>query len=96
MISPPDDVALEIEGRKFSTNDDGTPMMCSFVCQAMGRHVHINYCRADDEAVCVGNDGLQHLTKRMQLNPDRPKDVLTHNLFWKRGSQSEVRICIVV
>ncbi|KIK74646.1 hypothetical protein PAXRUDRAFT_175036, partial [Paxillus rubicundulus Ve08.2h10] len=84
-VDGPDDVALEIEGRKFSTNDEGAPMMCNLVCQAMGRHVHIDYCRADDEAACAGNDELQHLTKRMQPNPDRPKDVLTHNLFWKRS-----------
>jgi hypothetical protein len=86
-VDGPDDVALEIEGRKFSTNDEGAPMMCNLICQAMGRHVHIDYCRADDEAACTGNDELQHLTKRMQPNPDRPKDVLTHNLFWKRSGK---------
>ncbi|KIJ13989.1 hypothetical protein PAXINDRAFT_100354 [Paxillus involutus ATCC 200175] len=84
-VDGPDDVSLEIEGRKFSTNDEGAPMMCNLVCQAMARHVHIDYCRADDEAACAGNDELQHLTNQMQPNPDRPKDVLTHNLFWKRS-----------
>ncbi|KAF9231331.1 hypothetical protein BU15DRAFT_68421 [Melanogaster broomeanus] len=84
-VDGPDDVALEIEGRKFSTNDEGAPMMCNLVCQAMGRHVHIDYCRADDEASCTGNDEIQHLTKRLLPNPDREKDALTHNLFWKRS-----------
>ena len=32
----PDDVPLEIDGRKFSTNDEGAPMMCNLVCSAMG------------------------------------------------------------
>ncbi|KAF8548152.1 hypothetical protein OG21DRAFT_1489630 [Imleria badia] len=76
---------LEIEGRKFSANDDGAPMMCNLVCSAMGRHVHIDYCRADDEAACTGNE-LEHLTRRIQPDPDRAKDVLTHSLFWKRSS----------
>ena len=83
----PDDVPLDIEGRKFSTNDEGAPMMCNLVCSAMGRHVHIDYCRADDEAVCTGNEELQHLARRIQPDPDRAKDVLTHNLFWKRSGK---------
>ncbi|KAF8837465.1 hypothetical protein BDN67DRAFT_200284 [Paxillus ammoniavirescens] len=28
-VDGPDDVALEVEGRKFSTNDEGAPMMCN-------------------------------------------------------------------
>ncbi|KAF8126700.1 hypothetical protein EV363DRAFT_1401522 [Boletus edulis] len=32
----PDDVPLEIERRKFSTNDEGAPMMCNLVYSAMG------------------------------------------------------------
>ena len=83
-VDGPDDIPVEIEGRKFSANDEGAPMMCNLVCSAMGRHVHIDYCRADDDAACSGNEELQHLTRRMQPNPDRAKDVLTHTLFWKR------------
>ena len=86
-VDGPDDVPLEIEGRKFSTNDEGAPMMCNLVCSAMGRHVHIDYCRADDEAACTGNEELQHLAKRIQPDPDRAKDVLTHSLFWKRSGK---------
>ncbi|KAF8122279.1 hypothetical protein EV363DRAFT_1274846 [Boletus edulis] len=84
-VDGPDDVPFEIEGRKFSTNDEGAPMMCNLVCSAMGRHVHIDYCRADYEAECTSNEELQHLTRRIQPDPDRPKDLLTHNLFWKRS-----------
>jgi hypothetical protein len=84
-VDGPDDVPVEIEGRKFSTNDEGAPMMCNLVCSAMGRHVHIDYCRAVDEAACNGNRELQHLTRKIQPDPDRAKDVLTHSLFWKRS-----------
>ncbi|KAI6157189.1 hypothetical protein BKA82DRAFT_4325642 [Pisolithus tinctorius] len=75
---------LEIEGRRFSTNDEGAPMMCNLVCQAMGRHVHIDYCRTG-EAACVGNDEIQHITKHLLPHPDRPKDYVTHNLHWRRS-----------
>ncbi|KAF8548768.1 hypothetical protein OG21DRAFT_684156 [Imleria badia] len=84
-VDGPDDVPLEIEGRKFSTNDEGAPMMCNLVCSAMGRHVHIDYCRAAKKAPCTGNQEQQHLTSRIQPDPDRAKDVLTHSLFWKRS-----------
>ena len=83
----PDDVPLEIDGRRFSANDEGAPMMCNLVCSAMGRHVHIDYCRANDGAACNGNEELQHLTKRIQPNPDRAKDLLTHSLCWKRSGE---------
>ncbi|KAI6035782.1 hypothetical protein EDC04DRAFT_2880315 [Pisolithus marmoratus] len=85
-VDGPDDAAvLEIEGRRFSTNDEGAPMMCNLVCQAMGRHVHIDYCRSDQGVACVGNDELQHITRRLRPHPSRPKDYVTHNLFWKRS-----------
>ena len=84
-VEGPDDVPVEIEGRKFSTNDEGAPMMCNLVCAAMGRHIHIDYCRATDEAACHGNREVQHMTNKMQPDPNRAKDVLTHSLFWQRS-----------
>ncbi|KAI5994324.1 hypothetical protein EDD15DRAFT_789522 [Pisolithus albus] len=86
VVDEPDDTAaLEVEGRKFSTNDEGAPMMCNLVCQAMGRHVHIDYCRADDPTACTGREEVQHVAKRLLPDPDRPKDYITHNLFWKKS-----------
>ncbi|KAG2347680.1 hypothetical protein BDR05DRAFT_927599 [Suillus weaverae] len=84
-VDGPDDTGLEVEGRRFSSNDEGAPMMCNLVCQALGRHVHIDYCRAEDAASCIGNNEAQHIFKRLLPHPDRPKDFLTHNLFWRRS-----------
>ncbi|KAF9230358.1 hypothetical protein BU15DRAFT_57330 [Melanogaster broomeanus] len=84
-IDGPDEEGLEVEGRRFSTNDEGAPMMCNLVCQALGRHVHIDYCRAENAATCRGNPEIQHSARKIQPDPDRPKDFLTHNLFWKRS-----------
>ncbi|KAG1848072.1 hypothetical protein DFJ58DRAFT_746884 [Suillus subalutaceus] len=84
-VDGPDDSGLEVEGRRFSSNDEGAPMMCNLVCQALGRHAHIDYCRAEDAASCIGNNEAQHIFKRLLPHPDRPKDFLTHNLFWRRS-----------
>ncbi|KIJ61776.1 hypothetical protein HYDPIDRAFT_115606 [Hydnomerulius pinastri MD-312] len=84
-IDGPDDEGLEVDGRRFSTNDEGAPMLCNLVCQALGRHVHVDYCRAEDSTACTGNEDIQHTTRRMQPNPDRQKDFLTHSLYWKRS-----------
>jgi hypothetical protein len=82
-INGPEDASFELEGRKFSSNDDGAPMMCNLVCQAMGRHVHIDYCRAEAGASCE-NSETQHIPTRMVPNLDRAKDAVTHSLHWRR------------
>ncbi|KAF9239496.1 hypothetical protein BU15DRAFT_88040 [Melanogaster broomeanus] len=84
-VDGPDKEGLEVDGRRFSTNDDGAPMMCNLVCQALGRHIHIDYCRAKNAAECRGSLEVQHVTRKLQPDPDRPKDFLTHGLFWKRS-----------
>lgn len=82
-IDGPDDTGLELEGRKFSSNDEGAPMMCNLVCSSMGRHVHIDYCRAGANASCDGAE-VQHINARMVPDPDRRKDAITHSLHWRR------------
>jgi hypothetical protein len=84
-IDGPEDTSLEVEGRRFSSNDEGAPMMCNIVCQTLGRHVHIDYCRSQDAAPCILNPEALHISKRVLPTPDRPKDFLTHNLFWRRS-----------
>ena len=96
-VDGPDDTAvLEVEGRRFSTNDEGAPMLCNLLCQALGRHVHIDKCRSADEAVCTGNDETQHIHKRLFPDPDCPKDYVTHNLFWKRSGKCTYLTKIIV
>jgi len=82
-IDGPDEADIELGGRKFSANDEGAPMMCNLVCSSMGRHVHIDYCRAERVARCEGGD-IQHINTRMVPNPDKPKDAITHHLYWRR------------
>lgn len=70
---------IELGGHKFSSNDDGAPMLCNLACTSMGRHVHVDYCRGDPhdpEAV--------HINERIAPNPEQPKDLITHGLHWRR------------
>lgn len=87
-VDGPDEEGLEVEGRRFSTNDEGAPMMCNLVCHVLGRHIHIDYCRTKTPGECRGNLEVQHITRKLQPEPGRPKDFLTHNLFWKRSGKS--------
>ncbi|KAI9443795.1 hypothetical protein H4582DRAFT_1807488, partial [Lactarius indigo] len=82
-IDGADGVSLELGGRKFSSDDEGAPMMCNLVCSSMGRHVHIDYRRAEANSFCDGAE-VQHINSRMAPDPDRPKDAITHSLHWRR------------
>ncbi|KAA1477855.1 hypothetical protein DENSPDRAFT_933970 [Dentipellis sp. KUC8613] len=82
-IDGTDDTIIEHEGRRFSTNDDGAPMMCNLVCASLGRHVHIDWCRTEAGQPCEGTD-VEHISRRMQPDPDRAKDFITHELYWRR------------
>ena len=75
---------FELDGHKFGSADDGAPMMCNVVCKNMGRHPHIDYCRAACEEECNGPE-VRHIAWRMDPEPSRFKDWITHNLFWKRS-----------
>jgi hypothetical protein len=78
-----DETCLELEGRRFSSNDEGGPMMCNLVCSSMGRHVHVDYCRTEENTPCEGAE-IQHIETRMVPSPHKPKDAVIHGLYWRR------------
>ncbi|KAH8977864.1 hypothetical protein EDB86DRAFT_3157238 [Lactarius hatsudake] len=80
VVDDPNGAGLEIEGHKFSSNDDGGPMLCNLVCKSMERHVHVDICRGFDSH----NDETKHIDKKIAPYPDRPKDWITHGLHWRR------------
>ncbi|KAH9046371.1 hypothetical protein EDB83DRAFT_2295029 [Lactarius deliciosus] len=82
-VDGPDGTSLELGGRKYSSNDEGAPMMCNLVCSSLGRHVHVDYCRAGEDGTCDGAE-VQHIGARIFPNPDKPKDWITHGLSWRR------------
>ena len=85
-VDGPDGATLELAGRKFSSNDEGAPMMCNLVCSSMGRHVHIDYCRGEEFGLgpCGNGVSVHHINDRMLPNPNKPKDAITHSLYWRR------------
>ena len=82
-VDGPDGTTLELGGRKFSSNDEGAPMMCNLVCTSMGRHVHVDYCRTERGGRCDGAE-VQHINERINPDPDKAKDAITHSLHWRR------------
>lgn len=81
-----EDGTIELDGRKFGANDDGAPMLCNLVCKEMGRHVHVDYCRAPADGACQG-EGVLHIQNRMRPDPDASKDWISHKLFWRRTGE---------
>ena len=88
-VDGPDETGVELGGRRFSSNDEGAPMMCNLVCSSMGRHVHVDYCRAEEDTPCEGAE-VQHISTRMIPNPEKSKDAITHSLYWRRMGSSDV------
>lgn len=78
-----DETGFELEGRRFSSNDEGGPMMCNLVCSSMGRHVHIDYCHTEENTPCEGAE-VHHIETGMVPNPHKAKDAITHSLHWRR------------
>ena len=88
VIEGDDDATLEVQGRKYATGDSGAPMLCSLLCETLGRHVHIDSCRPDEDGKCVGAE-LQHIDRPL----DKPgQDWITHRLFWARGGKRQVNV----
>nr|GAT56845.1 predicted protein [Mycena chlorophos] len=85
-VDGPDGTIVELNGRKFGANDEGSPLLCNMYCLDLGRHAHLDYCRApaDDVGSCTGTE-TDHIHKRILPNFDRPKDWVAHSLFWKRS-----------
>jgi hypothetical protein len=79
VIEGDDDATLELQGRKYASGDSGAPMFCSMLCKTLGRHVHVDACRPDDEGRCVGA-GIEHMNR-----PHSKLDWITHRLFWARS-----------
>ncbi|KIM22917.1 hypothetical protein M408DRAFT_332686 [Serendipita vermifera MAFF 305830] len=81
IVEGEDDTILEVQGRKYATGDSGAPMLCSLLCEALGRHVHIDSCRPDEDGNCIGTE-LQHVKRPPGKGSN---DWITHRLFWARS-----------
>lgn len=80
-----EDAFIGIDDRKYATGDSGGPMLCSMLCLALGRHVHVSDCWAEDPYDCQDTE-LEHIHGH---NLPRPMDWISHRLFWKRSGFME-------
>ncbi|KAF5337682.1 hypothetical protein D9757_014271 [Collybiopsis confluens] len=87
---------IELGGRKFGAGDEGAPMLCNLFCSDMGRHVHVDYCRASLDQPCLSSGSIEHAAHRMHPEPHRAKDWITHDLHWRRMSGSPSLFLFVV
>ncbi|KAI0089043.1 hypothetical protein BDY19DRAFT_993275 [Irpex rosettiformis] len=72
-----DNSSVEVNGRRFGTNDDGAPMMVNKLGSASHSMLLKRY------AVFDGAD-LQHISSPMAPEPNRAKDFVSHSLHWAR------------
>ncbi|KAH8114613.1 hypothetical protein DFH11DRAFT_1764484 [Phellopilus nigrolimitatus] len=82
-VDGPNGTVVELDDHKLGSSDDSAPMLCNLMCGNMGRHAHIDYCRASDPTACNAPD-LKHIKSRIEPNPDTPKDWISHKLYWRR------------
>jgi hypothetical protein len=84
FIEGDDSAVLEVRDHKYATGDSGAPMLCSLVCETLGRHVHVDSCRPGEDGNCVGAD-LEHID-----GSGGNKDWITHQLFWARSGELDI------
>ncbi|CAE6383430.1 unnamed protein product [Rhizoctonia solani] len=90
------DLVYKLENHKYGAGDAGAPMLCQMMCSKQGRHAHVDFC-------CDPNNhttpACEHITTRMQPEPDKPKDWISHATYWERtdpydpSEQSEFAKC---
>ncbi|CAB5351465.1 unnamed protein product [Rhizophagus irregularis] len=79
------DNEFDYAGHRLRVGDQGTFVLCNLHCKNLGRHRHIDYCK--NEKNCKsGNQGqdIRHINEKVQPNPEKPKDFISHKLFWER------------
>ncbi|CAG8473542.1 7953_t:CDS:10 [Ambispora leptoticha] len=79
---------FEFEGHQLTVGDRGDFVLCHKLCQNIGRHRHIDYCKEPD--VCESLTGgkkegiLEHIKANINPDPNRKKDYISHRVFWER------------
>ncbi|KAG9300637.1 hypothetical protein G9A89_023435 [Geosiphon pyriformis] len=77
-----------ILGHRLTLGDRGDFVLCHKLCENIGRHRHIEYCKnpnvceADGELKKEGI--LEHINAAISPNPDRKKDYVSHKVYWDR------------
>ncbi|CAG8691510.1 11749_t:CDS:10, partial [Racocetra persica] len=81
-----EDDDFEFEGHRLNVGDRGDFVLCNKLCEGVGRHRHIDYCK--DPTCELGGakkEGLlEHITAKIGPFPNKKKDYVSHRVFWER------------
>ncbi|RIB16915.1 hypothetical protein C2G38_2188736 [Gigaspora rosea] len=83
-----EDDDFEFEGHRLNVGDRGDFVLCNKLCENVGRHRHIDYCKDPDTCELGGakKEGLlEHITAKIGPYPTRKKDYISHRVFWERS-----------
>eukprot|EP01083_Nonionella_stella_P124111 374515_1 len=79
-----EDIVDTGDERKYKVGDSGVAEMCNIFCERLGRgHIHLELC-GYEEMKCVPEEGRRHEHKQYKPYPNKPKDEVKHNKFWRR------------
>ncbi|KAJ3115004.1 hypothetical protein HDU96_001355 [Phlyctochytrium bullatum] len=80
-----EDEEFQFGAHKFNRNDSGKCFLCQLHCKDLKRHHHVDWCRHPDQPHLCKRDGCSHINHKLNPDPDRPKDMVTHETYWKRS-----------
>ncbi|CAE6489587.1 unnamed protein product [Rhizoctonia solani] len=75
------DSGYKLENHKYGAGDEGSPMFCHMMCSKQGRHAHVDFCLDPKNHT---TPACEHITTRMQPEPEKPKDWISHATYWER------------
>ncbi|CAE6523134.1 unnamed protein product [Rhizoctonia solani] len=75
------DAGYKLENHKYGAGDEGAPMLCQMMCSKQGRHAHVDFCQDPNNHT---TPACEHISTRMQPEPNRPKDWISHATYWER------------
>ncbi|CAG8665575.1 9195_t:CDS:2, partial [Paraglomus occultum] len=73
----------------YRSGDSGSPVYCDMLCKDANRHLHVDYC--PDETTCKASkltkrkDQIEHINDKIEPYPKKPKDYISHRLYWSRS-----------
>ncbi|RHZ90025.1 hypothetical protein Glove_9g277 [Diversispora epigaea] len=81
-----EDNEFEFKGRRLNSGDGGDFVLCHKLCEGIGRHRHIDYCRDPEACKNIGKkEGLhEHINANIEPNPQIAKDYVSHQVFWEK------------
>ncbi|RHZ89868.1 hypothetical protein Glove_9g264 [Diversispora epigaea] len=81
-----EDDEFEFEGHRLNSGDGGDFVLCHKLCEGIGRHRHIDYCRDPEACKNIGKKegSYEHINAKLEPKLLIEKDYVSHQKFWER------------